>query len=143
MQSGPGAQALIHLDTSFLVDLLRESARGKEGRASDLLGRLQDEELGVSVFVACELSAGAELSAHPQQEQRRVDRLCATLQIALPDERFPATYGRLLASQHRRAGRISTMDLLIATSAVVADAALVTRNEKDFSRIRGLELLSY
>jgi predicted nucleic acid-binding protein len=60
-----------------------------------------------------------------------------------PDERFPPTSGRLLAWQSRREGRIATMDLLIATSAVVAGAPLVTRNAKDFSRVPDLELISY
>jgi predicted nucleic acid-binding protein len=35
------------------------------------------------------------------------------------------------------------MDLLIATTAVVEGAPLVTRNVKDFSRVPGLDLLSY
>lgn len=134
---------MIHLDTSFLVDLLREDTHGKAGAASELLGRLEDEELWISVFVACELSAGAELSAHPEQERRRVERLCSSLPLAFPDERFPGTYGRLLAWQHRHEWRIATMDLLIATSAVVAGVPLVTRNAKDFSRVPSLEVVSY
>jgi len=35
------------------------------------------------------------------------------------------------------------MDLLIATSAVVAGAPIVTRNAKDFSRVPDLEVVSY
>jgi len=35
------------------------------------------------------------------------------------------------------------MDLLIATAAVVAGAALVTRHPRDFSRITGLEVVAY
>lgn len=60
-----------------------------------------------------------------------------------PDEGFPSVYGSLLASQERIHGRISTMDLLIATSALVAGAPLVTRNAKDFSRVPGLDVLTY
>ena len=134
---------MIHLDTSFLVDLLREETRGKAGAAMRLLGQLEEEELRISVFVACELSAGAALSAHPQHETRRVERLCATLAVDYPDARFPPVYGRLLAWQSRREGRMATMDLLIATSAVVAGASLVTRNARDFSRVPDLEILAY
>ena len=60
-----------------------------------------------------------------------------------PDERFPSVYGSLLASQERTHGRVSTMDQLIATSAVVAEAPLVTRSAKDFSRVLGLDVLAY
>jgi predicted nucleic acid-binding protein len=63
--------------------------------------------------------------------------------VAYPDERFPPAYGSLLAWQERHRGRISTMDLLIATSAVVAGASLVTGNLKAFSRVPGLEVVSY
>jgi len=35
------------------------------------------------------------------------------------------------------------MDLLIATAAIVDDAALATRNVKDFSRVPGLRVLGY
>ncbi len=134
---------MTHLDTSFLVDLLREAARGSEDSASRFLATVRDEELGISVFVACELAAGAAMSTRPTLERRRVDQLCAGLQVEYPDERFPAAYGSLLASQERSRGRISTMDLLIATSALVAGAALVTRNAKDFSRVPGLDVLGY
>lgn len=134
---------MIHLDTSFLVDLLRETARESAGAASRFLATLETEELGISVFVACELSAGAEMSKKPSEERRKVDRLCSSLRLDYPDERFPAAYGSLLAWQGRHGGRISTMDLLIATSAVVIGASLVTRNAKDFARVPGLDVLGY
>src|SRR5436309_2490654 len=95
------------------------------------LNRIQGEELRVDVHVACELLAGAELYVRPSVERERVQRLCAELQISYPDERFPPTYARLLASQERKRQRIATMDLLIAKAAVVDGAALVTRNPKD------------
>jgi tRNA(fMet)-specific endonuclease VapC len=134
---------VIHLDTSFVVDLLREADRGSEGPASRLLGRVQDQELGMSVFVACELAAGAAMSKRPVEEKRKVERLCSGLSIHYPDDRFPAAYGSLLAVLERGPGRVSTMDLLIATSALIAEASLVTRNAKDFSRVPGLDILGY
>jgi len=134
---------VIHLDTSFLVDLLKEGGRGVHGSASRFLATVQEEELGISVFVACELAAGAAMSARPAQEKRRVDQLCAGLRVEYPDEQFAEAYGSLLASQERAGGRISTMDLLIATSALVAGASLVTRNAKDFFRVPGLDVLTY
>jgi predicted nucleic acid-binding protein len=134
---------VIHLDTSFLIDLLREASRGTVGRASRFLEIVPDEELGISVFVACELAAGAELSKKPAAERRRVDQLCAGVLVEYPDERFPRVYGSLLAALERGTGRISTMDLLIATTAIVAGAPLVTRNARDFSRVPGLTVLSY
>lgn len=134
---------MIHLDTSFLIDLLREASRGTGARASRFLETVSDEELGISVFVVCELAAGAALSKRPAEERRRVDQLCAGIRVEYPDERFPGVYGSLLAALERGTGRIATMDLLIATAAIVTGAPLVTRNARDFSRVPGLEILSY
>lgn len=134
---------MTHLDTSYLVDLLREAARGEEGPASLLLNRLANEELGVSIHVVCELQAGAELSRDPAGERSRVDTLIAPLAVSIPNERFPPTYGRLLAELHRRGEGISTMDLLIATAAVMDGASLVTRNTREYERVPGLDVLSY
>ena len=44
----------------------------------------------------------------------------------------------------RKAGRvIATMDLLIAATAIVGNATLVTRNRKHFEHVPGLRLISY
>jgi tRNA(fMet)-specific endonuclease VapC len=134
---------MMHLDTSFLVDLLREGGRDHAGPASGLLRELTSEELRLSVHVVCELQAGVERSRRPSAERQRVQQLCRGLAIVYPDDRFPSVYARLLASQERTRQRIATMDLLIATAAVLDEAPLVTRNARDFARVPGLELVGY
>jgi predicted nucleic acid-binding protein len=95
------------------------------------------------VHVACELQAGVELSQRSEAERKSVGELLGSLQIAVPADRFPETYGRLLADLQRRGEIIDTMDLLIATAAVIAGASLVTGNPRHFNRIPGLEILTY
>lgn len=126
-----------------MVDLLREAGRQELGPATRFLDSHAQDDLCVSVLVSCELWAGAELSNRPSVERERVRQLSEALRIVYPDERFAPAYGRLLASLTRAGRAISTMDLLIATSAVVDEAPLATRNVKDFRRVPGLELLSY
>ena len=135
---------MIHFDSSFVVDLLRELLRERPGAAFELIESFDPGEiLGVSVHVVCELRAGAELTKKAIAEHEAIDRLLSGLLVAYPDDRFPILYGRLLAAT-RRTGRTSaSMDLLIATAALQEDAALVTRNVKDFSKIPGLRVLSY
>ena len=136
---------MIHLDSSFLIDLLRETARERPGPAFEWIESLDPEEvLGVSVHVVCELRAGAELSRRSLQEHEALDQLLSGLLVAYPDDRFGPAYARLLAAT-MRGGRkpVASMDLLIATAALVDDAPLVTRNVKDFSRIPGLRVLEY
>ena len=135
---------MTHLDTSFLVDLLREHGRGKRGTATAYLDTLAaSEPLVISVHVVCELLAGAELSRDPEREAREVAALCQGLDVAYPDERFAAVYASALAAVRRAGATVAAMDLLIATAAIADDAPLVTSNVKDFSRIPGLEIRSY
>lgn len=135
---------MIHLDTSYVVDVLREAGRGDEGPATrHLEAALADEELAVSVHVVCELFAGVELSSRRRRERRRVEELCSHLQIVYPDQDFASTYGRLLADTRRRGQPVATMDLLVATSAILHDSPLVTRDTGDFLRIPGLDVMTY
>jgi predicted nucleic acid-binding protein len=95
------------------------------------------------VHVVCELRAGAELSRRALQEHEVLDQLLSNLLVAYPDDRFASVYGRLLAASSRGGKTPSAMDALIATAALVDDAAIVTRNVKDFSRMPGVRVLSY
>ena len=134
---------MIHCDTSFLVDLLRESARSHPGPVRGLLDALSRHEIVLSVFAACELHAGVERSANPPRERARVEGLTGFLGIVYPDERFASVYARLLAGLQRGGETIATIDLMIATAAVVDEASLVTRDRKHFDRVPGVDVVSY
>jgi predicted nucleic acid-binding protein len=135
---------VIHLDTSFLIDLSREAARERPGPAFDLIETLEPSEiLAVSVHVVCELRAGAELSKQPIREGEAVDQLLSGVLIVYPDDRFASEYARLVAATTRGSHPVATFDLLIATAALLDDARLVTKHLKDFSRVPGLRLLGY
>lgn len=134
---------MTHLDTSFVVDLLREQTKGVSGPARRLLDELEDEALALSVFVVCELEAGAARAARPDRERARIGEILASLPTVFPDDRFPATYGDLLNRLLSAGHHISVMDLLIATAAVADGATLVTRNRRHFDRVPRLDVRSY
>ena len=135
---------MIHLDSSLLIDLQRETARERPGPAWDALESIDEHELlAVSVHVACELRAGGELARKPLKEQEAIDRLLGGLLVVYPDDRFAPAYASALASIQRSGRSIAAMDLLIATAALIDDAPLVTANVKDFSRVPGLRVIGY
>jgi tRNA(fMet)-specific endonuclease VapC len=134
---------ILHLDTSFVVDLLRETTRGTPGPASAFLGRHLDDELRMSLFVACELLLGVERSERGMAERRRVEDLMVVVPVALPAAALASVYGRVLAGLQRRGEAIATMDLLIAASALAEGAPLVTRNTNHFGRVPDLTVLGY
>ena len=111
---------MIHLDSSFLIDLLRETTAERPGPAFELIESFDPNELlGVSVHVVSELRAGAELARRPLVEHEALDRLLSGLAVSYPDERFAPAYARLLAATSRGGRRMAAMELLIATAAVV------------------------
>jgi len=134
---------VIHLDTSLVVDFLRETSRGEEGSATTLLTSLPPEELAISIFVLCELLAGAALASRSDEERQKIGRFSANLRIAYPDEGFADEYARIVSTLKRAGRNPRAMDLLIATAAVRAGARLVTRDRNDFLGVPGLDLISY
>lgn len=135
---------MLHLDSSFLIDLERETSRDRPGPAFGFLESLDPSEvLALSVHTLCELRTGAELTRRPLETHEALDRLLSSLLVVYPDDRFAPAYARLLAAMRRTGRDVATMDLLIATAATLEDAPLVTRNAKDFSRIPGLRVFRY
>lgn len=82
------------LDTDFTIDLLREQRRQVVGPAHRKLQQLGDAPIRLSLFVVCELEAGAALSHNPE-ERERVRRLYQECEVVYPDERFARYTARL------------------------------------------------
>lgn len=131
------------LDTTFCVDLIREQRRGVNGPATVRLRGLGETPLQLSVFVLCELQAGARLSREPRRELRRVERSCDLADVVLPERGFEVAYGEAEAWLRRHGTPIGEMDLLIGVTAKVAGTPLLTRNAEHFQRIPGLAVEPY
>ena len=118
------------LDTSVAIDHLRGFAP-----AVDLLARLVDgdEAIVASEVVRFELLAGVRPG-----EVAVLERFCSAVTWVPVDEGIARTAGAL-ARQHRRAhGGIDDADYLIAATAVVLEAELLTMNVRHFPMLAGL-----
>jgi predicted nucleic acid-binding protein len=91
--------------------------RGEEGPATTLLTSLPPEELAISVFVLCELLAGAALASRSDEKRQKDRRFSATLRIAYPDEAFADQYA-MIVSTLKRSGRNPRAGLVFATIAL-------------------------
>lgn len=130
------------VDTTFCIDLLRESRQGG-GPATNRLNRTNNITLLASVFVICELQAGARMSRHPIRELRNVELMTEHLQIVYPDSHFATAYGECEADLRMKGHPIPTMDLLIGVTAKIHGLSLLTRDVEHFERIPGLVVESY
>ncbi len=134
---------VIHVDSSYLIDLLREQKRGQTGRATAFLEEHASDDIVVPLFVVCELEAGAANAPAADRERARLQALLQVVTVAYPDERFPPVYGEILVTLKGRGRTVDTMDLLIAAGAVVEQATLVTANRRHFAGIPGLTVIDY
>jgi tRNA(fMet)-specific endonuclease VapC len=134
---------VIHADTSYLIDLLREQTRRRPGRATAFLEQHADDRVMTSMFAVCELEAGASLASAPDRERARLRTLLQVMTVVYPDDRLPMLYGDVLGALRRSGSTVAAMDLLIAALAIVEGAALVTANQRHFLTIPGLVVLDY
>lgn len=131
------------VDTSYCVDLMREQNRSECGPATLKLQSLGSIPIMASVFVICELQAGARMSAHPKRELQRVEILADNLRIVYPDTSFPVAYGETEALLRKQGYPIPTMDLLIGVTARIHGLVLLTRDSSHYKLIPDLVVESY
>ena len=127
------------LDTNICIYI-------RQKRPVELLRRfekLQPGEAAISVITYGELLYGAEKSAH---RSAALERLRALVQVipALPmPETAAPVYGKVRFDLESRGEVIGNNDLWIAAHALAAQLILVTNNDKEFRRVRGLKLQNW
>jgi predicted nucleic acid-binding protein len=133
------------LETTFVIDLMKESKRGRPGPASRKLEELVDRglPLRIAIFTLAELFVGVAKGTRPRQERAAIQECVAPLDI-LPFEWTTAEiFGLIVGGLEKRGESISDIDALIASVAVEYSEMLVTRNRRHFDRIPGLEVEDY
>ena len=130
-------RALI-LETTFLIDLEREHARGVPGPAVEFLETLGDAWLYVTYTVAGEVAAGASMTDRARWEE-----------FLTPFHILPCTpdvcweYGRACRYLADNGLMIGANDLWIASTALAYKMPLVTRHVRHYRRVPGLVVESY
>jgi predicted nucleic acid-binding protein len=130
-------------DTSFCIDLLREQRRGQTGPAALKLESLGGKPLLISLFVLCELRAGAEMSSNPRREISSVVRLIEGFDIISPTPPFAVLYGEIVATLLRNGTPVPRMDVLLGVMAKSFGMPVLTRNVSHFAKIPGLVIEGY
>lgn len=71
------------------------------------------------------------------------ERHAARFRSSCPTNGLADTYARIHAGLSRHRKPLATMDVLIAATALLHDAALLTANEAHFARVPSLRVLGY
>ena len=122
------------LDTSVAIPL-RESDSGTLERVAEL-----SDNLMISAVTRVELENGVyrdpTLSGH---RRALLDIMLDSLHVLPFDDDCAAEFGRIVAALGW--SRATTIDRMIAATAIVSEATLITLNGKDFKNIPGLKLV--
>lgn len=122
------------LDTSAVIALLK-----KEPVLLTWLRREMPAAFGLPAIVLHELHYGAERSR--RREQNLADLALLPFDVVSVDADDARAAGEIRASLEREGQSIGPYDLLIAGQALTRGLTLVSRNLREFSRIRGMQVV--
>ena len=126
------------VDTTFLIDLEREVARGREGPAAAFLAAHPAEILRISAVTYGELVEGYADPHAPELAE-----LVAPYIVVDVTRSIGGRYGEISRALRAAGGRLGDNDLWIAATALESNEALVTRDAEHFGRVPGLEVYGY
>jgi tRNA(fMet)-specific endonuclease VapC len=105
--------------------------------------QLRPGEAAISVIAYGELLYGAMKSSHPTSAIERLHNLIQELRPLPLPESAGETYSFIRADLAARGEMIGNNDLWIASHALAAELTLVTNNEREFRRVRGLKIQNW
>jgi|CXWL01.1.fsa_nt_gi predicted nucleic acid-binding protein len=133
------------LDTTFLIDLMKEAKKRRSGSATvkldELIGR--GEALRIAVFTIGELYVGVAKGTQPTRERIKVEMALQPFEVVPFEDNTARIFGGVVGELEKRGRPISDMDALIASVALESDELLITRNFRHFQQVPGLRVETY
>jgi tRNA(fMet)-specific endonuclease VapC len=123
------------LDTNILSDLIRNP----QGKAAKRIAKVGEDNVCTSIIVAAELRYGCARSGSRRLIEA-VEELLSEIDILPFDVPADAAYGMIRTALEASGKPIGGNDLLIAAHAQAIAAIIVTANEGEFKRVRGLKV---
>jgi len=125
---------MILLDTNVVIAFLN----GNKAIAERIEGNI--DKIALSSLVVAELNFGAKASQHATRNLEKLRRLLDVVQTVPFDLDCADAFGTI-KSRLRAIGKpTGEVDALIAATAIVHKAVLVTGNKKHFEHIEGLRI---
>ena len=97
-------------------------------------------EVGISTITVSELQYGVAKSIHRKENQQRLEQFMAPLEILAYDEMAAKVYGDIRFHLEKYGQPIGPLDVLIAAHALSKNLILVTNNDKEFKRVKNLQV---
>ena len=123
------------LDTNIISDLIRNP----QGRAAKRIAKAGEQNICISIIVAAELRYGAVKSGS-KRLLKVIEDLLGEIAVLPFDVPADVEYGAIRAELEAGGAPIGGNDLLIAAHARATGATMVTANDDEFTRVRGLKV---
>lgn len=128
------------LDTTFVVDIMNNEKEAVE-KINAMLKN--GETILITSLTIFELFSGLIRSKKPEEEKRKVDGAISEQLVLDLDEISAKKAGEIHGTLIKEGKCIGLVDCMIAGIALERKDKVLTRNIKDFSRIKGLEIEGY
>src|SRR5262245_53786461 len=129
---------MVALDTNTVIYFFKGLGSVAEHLSHELPGNV-----GIPSVVLYELEVGIAQSSRPRERRESLNLLLRTIQLLPFDADAARASAEVRAQLERRGNGIGPIDTLIAGTAIANSAVLVTRNVKEFSRVRGLRTVDW
>jgi tRNA(fMet)-specific endonuclease VapC len=123
------------LDTNIISDVIRNPF----GLAARWIEKVGHKKICTSIIVAAELRYGGAKKGSPKL-LASIENVLETIPVLPLDVPADSQYGDIRAELGAAGKPIGANDLLIAAHAHALGLTLVTDNEGEFSRVRGLRI---
>ena len=126
----------VMLDTDICIYTIKRKPIG-------VLRRFEEYQPGMvfmSVITFAELINGAKKSQYVEENLRRLNALSELIEVLPFGKQAAMAYGDVRSELEKRGLIIGGNDLFIAAHALSLNLTLVTNNQKEFSRVKGLKI---
>ena len=97
-------------------------------------------QIGVSSITYAELSHGVYKSQYVKKNKEKLNHFIAPIEILQFGEKAADIYGIIKTALEKKGKITGNKDLLIAAHALSLNSTLVTNNEAEFQRVKGLRI---
>ncbi len=122
------------LDTNICIYLIKNKPAGVQNKFK----KLRLGSLGISSISVAELQFGVNKSQQREKNQQALDQLLIPFEIVNFDYNAATEYGIIRNDLEKSGTPIGPLDTLIAAHAKSLNVVLVSNNEKEFRRVKGL-----
>jgi tRNA(fMet)-specific endonuclease VapC len=126
------------LDTNTLVYFFRNA-----GTVARTMLNTPPVQIGIPAIVVYEIRYGLAKIGNPQGKTDQFNSFLSAVTILPFDEPHAEAAAKIRAALERLGTPIGPLDILIAATALSANATLVTHNTNEFSRVKGLKLADW